>query len=245
MAVTEPKVAVITGADRGLGLALAGALAGRGWRVFAGRYLADWPDLDELVSRHEGLVTVMPLDVASMASAAGAAALVARQVARVDLLISNAGVNSPSRTLNIRDGLDYDEMQRLYDVNALGGLRAVQAFVSLMESSPVKRLCFVSSEAGSIARARRQAWHSYCMSKAALNMGVKLLHNHLRPDGFCFRVYHPGWIRSWIGGTGVRADSGGTEPAAAAEHALAHFLGDVPDEDGLTMHDWKGESWPW
>ena len=238
-------MAVITGADRGLGLALTGALAARGWRVYAGRYLADWPEFDELVSQYGDLVTAVPLDVASMASATEAAALVGKQVDRVDLLISNAGVNSPSRTRNIREGLDYDEMQRLYDVNALGGLRVVQAFLSLMESSPVKRLCFVSSEAGSITRARRDAWHSYCMSKAALNMGVKLLHNHLRPDGFRFRVYHPGWMRSWIGGTGVRADSGGVEPEAAAIHALTHLLGDVPDEDELTMHDWKGETWPW
>lgn len=237
-------MAVVTGADRGLGLALTAALAKDGWRVFAGRYLDQSPSLDEL-SRHNDQVTAVPLDVASMTSAHTAAELVAQHSDRVDLLISNAGVNSPSRTRNIRDGLDYEEMLRLYDINALGGLRVAQAFVPLMESSSVKRLCFVSSEAGSISRVRREAWHSYCMSKAALNMGVRLLHNHLRRDGFCFRVYHPGWMRSWIGGTGVRPDEGGMEPEAAAVPALAHFLGDVPDEDELTMRDHKGQTWPW
>ncbi len=238
-------MAVVTGADRGLGLALTAALLERGWRVFAGRFLPTWPALDELLTHHGQRLCIIPLDVTSTDSAAAAAASVAEQVDHVDLLISNAGANSASRTRNVRDGLDYDEMHRLYDINALGGLRAVEAFLPLLERGSARRLCFVSSEAGSITRARRDAWHCYCMSKAALNMGVRLLHNHLRPDGFCFRVYHPGWMRSWIGGTDLRAESGGMEPEAAAVPALTHFLGDVPDEDELTMHDWKGDVWPW
>lgn len=76
-------------------------------------------------------------------------------------------------------------------------------------------------------------------------MGVRLLHNHLRRDNYCFRLYHPGWIRSWIGGTELQSEKGGQEPAAAAIPALAFFLGDVADEDELVMHDGKGEVWPW
>ena len=240
-----PSVAVVTGADRGLGLALATGLAEQGWRVFAGRFLPDWPDLDRLAGQYPGMVSPIPLDVSCLGSSTAAAVAAREKTDHVDLLINNAGANSPSRTRNIRDGLDYDEMHRLYDINALGALRAVEAFLPLMESSTMKRLCFVSSEAGSISRARRDAWHCYCMSKAALNMGVRLLHNHLRPDGYSFRVYHPGWIRSWIGGTGVQPDEGGQEPEAAAAPALAYFLGNVPDEDELLMQDGKGQTWPW
>lgn len=86
------------------------------------------------------------------------------------------------------------------------------------------------------------------MSKAALNMGVKLMFNRLRPEGYTFRVYHPGWIRSYMGGT--KNDDADLEPAEAARPALAHFLqderaGSHVDEDRLVMVDWQGEEWPW
>ena len=62
----------------------------------------------------------------------------------------------------------------MFDINALGPLRVVEAFLPLMVNSGLRRLCFVSSEAGSIGDATRQSWYGYCMSKAALNMAVKV-----------------------------------------------------------------------
>jgi NAD(P)-dependent dehydrogenase (short-subunit alcohol dehydrogenase family) len=89
----------------------------------------------------------------------------------------------------------------------------------------------------------RTAWFSYCMSKAALNMGVKILFNALHPEGFTFRVYHPGWLKSYMGGTiNTRAD---LELYDAADFALAFFLKASADEDSLTLIDYKGEEWPW
>ncbi len=64
----------------------------------------------------------------------------------------------------------------------------------------MKRLCFVSSEAGSITVAHRKDGYAYCMSKASLNMAVKLMFNELRPQGYTFRLYHPGWVNSYMGG---------------------------------------------
>jgi NAD(P)-dependent dehydrogenase (short-subunit alcohol dehydrogenase family) len=129
-------------------------------------------------------------------------------------------------------------MHRLYDVNALGPLRVVEAFLPLTDRSRFKRLCFVSSEAGSIARAERKAWFGYCMSKAALNMAVRILFNDLQPAGYTFRVYHPGWIRSYIGG---KKDMEATlEPEEAAAKAIPIFLGQGEDEDRLAMVDYEG-----
>lgn len=238
------QVALVTGADRGLGLALVAGLAEQGWQVFAGQFMAAWPELGEVAQRYPEQVIPVPLDLTCLASVTAAAETVRERAGRVDLLISNAGINSPNRTRPIRTGLDYDSMHHVYDTNSLGPLRVVEAFVSLMDASPLKRLCFVSSEAGSIARARRDAWYCYCMSKAALNMGARILFNDLREEGFTFRVYHPGGIRSFIGGSGVRGE-GGQEPEAAAVPALAYFLGDLEDEDTLVMGDWRGETWPW
>jgi NAD(P)-dependent dehydrogenase (short-subunit alcohol dehydrogenase family) len=235
--------AFVTGADRGLGLALCANLLGQGWRVFAGQYMPDWPELAELAARYPGNLTAVPLDVADLESAQAAAQRVGQLAPRLDLLVNNAGVSSPTSRLTIREGLDYAELHRLLDVNAAGALRVVQAFLPLMDLSSLKRLCFVSSEAGSIGRSQRRAWFGYCMSKAALNMGIKILFNDLRPAGFTFRVYHPGWVRSYMGGKkNMEAD---LEPDEAATRAIPIFLAQRVDEDRLVLVDYQGVEWPW
>jgi NAD(P)-dependent dehydrogenase (short-subunit alcohol dehydrogenase family) len=202
--------------------------------------------LDQLATQFSDRLTVVPLDVSSRPSTQSAAEEVGRGADRVDLLVNNAGVNSPTTRRTVREEPDFDEMPRLYEINALGPLRVVEAFLPLTDESAIKRLCFVSSEAGSIARSKRQGWYGYCMSKAALNMGVRNLFNQLRPEGYTFRLYHPGWMRSYIGGT--KGTEAPLEPDEAAVPALAHFLEDYTDasaEDRLVLKDWRGEEWPW
>lgn len=235
-------IALVTGADRGLGLALCGGLLERGWRVFAGQYMPEWPELAELAAQFPGRLHCVPLDVASTASVQAAAQLVAAQADHVDVLINNAGVTSPTNHRDLREPQDYAEMHRLYDVNTLGPIRVVEAFLPLTDRGAWKRLCFVSSEAGSVGRAARTAWYGYCMSKAALNMAVKLMFNHLRPEGYTFRLYHPGWVRSYMGGQkNMEAD---LEPVDAAARALPIFLEARPDEERLELVDYQGEIWP-
>jgi NAD(P)-dependent dehydrogenase (short-subunit alcohol dehydrogenase family) len=205
--------------------------------------MPDWPELSQLASRYPDSLTIVPLDIASIDSARAAAQVVAETADHVDLLINNAGVSSRTSARNIREPQDYGEMHRMFDVNALGPLRVVEAFMPLLDRGGLKRLCFVSSEAGSINNAQRKSWFGYCMSKAALNMGVRLLFNHLHPEGYTFRVYHPGWMRTYMSGAkNPRADM---EPEEAAVPALAYFLGDLADEGRLVLRDWRGREWPW
>lgn len=237
------QTAFVTGADRGLGLGLCAGLLHQGWQVFAGQYIRDWPELDALAQRFPDALRLVPLNVRSIDSAQAAAQAVSNMADGVDVLINNAGVNSPTSPRSIREPQDYAEMHRLYDTNALGALRVVEAFLPLLDRRAGKRLCFVSSEAGSIGGAQRTSWYGYCMSKAALNMATRLLFNHLRPDGYTFRVYHPGWVRSYIGGSkNTNAD---LEPEEAAVPALAYFLQERHDEDRLVLRDWQGSEWPW
>lgn len=242
----ERKVAVVTGADRGLGHALATRLLALGYRVFAGQNLPDWPELSELSKQHPDALRIVPLDVSRMESVQAAAQIVASETGLVDLLINNAGVNSPTSERTIRQPQDYDEMRRLIEVNTLGPIRMVEAFLPLMDAGTMKRVCFVSSEAGSINRSARPAWYGYCMSKAALNMAVRNMFNCLRPDDYTFRVYHPGWVRSYIGG-GVKNMTAELEPEVAAQPAIAYFTSVLAggEEDRLVMRDWQGREWPW
>ena len=237
------RTVFVTGGDRGLGFALCAGLLEQCWKVFAGQYMPELPDLSKLVATYPGRLHIIPLDVSSMESIQSAAQVVELHTDHIDMLINNAGVISSTILRSIREPQDYTEMHRLYDVNALGPLRMMESFLHLTDKSSIKRLCFVSSEAGSITEAYRTAWYTYCMSKSALNMGVKILFNDLQPEGYTFRVYDPGWIRSYMFG---KKDMEATlEPEEAAAKAIPIFLSRREDEDRLRLEDYKGKEWAW
>ena len=197
-------------------------------------------ELAALARQYPSALHTIPLDVGSIESTRAAAQTAGEQSDHLDLLINNAGVLSPTMYRSIREPQDYAEMHRLYDVNALGPLRVVEAFLPLMDRGAMKRLCFVSSEAGSIARCSRTSWYSYCMSKTALNMAVRILFNHLRPEGYTFRLYHPGWMRTYMSGQkNAEAD---LEPEEAAARAIPFFVEIVRMRTALSWSTTWGKS---
>ena len=231
--------AMVTGADRGLGLEICARLLERGWKVFAGRYMADWTELDALEKAWPDALVLVPLDVSSTASVGNAAREVARRTESIDLLVNNAGISC--REGDALDGLDLSASLRVFDTNSLGPVRMVEFFLPLMQAG-LKRLCFVSSEAGSISVCARDRMYSYCMSKTALNMAIRLMQGELLPRGYTFRAYHPGWLRSYM--QGKRSENGKVEPADSAATAVAQFLADADDEARLELLDWEGNAWP-
>jgi NAD(P)-dependent dehydrogenase (short-subunit alcohol dehydrogenase family) len=235
-------IALVTGADRGLGFSLADQLASQGWTVFAGQFAPDWPDLRALRQKHGERLRIIPLNVGDSDSVRSAATAVGALADRVDLLINSAGVISDTSARNLREPQDFAEMHRQFDINSLGPLRVCEAFLALTDRSEMKRLAFVSSEAGSIGRTKRTSWYGYCMSKAALNMAVAILFNHLRPEGYTFRLYHPGFMRSYM--HGYKNTTAKLEPDEAAGMALRYFLGEQ-DESRLVLRDYEGQEWIW
>lgn len=220
----------ITGADRGVGLSLCDVFAGAGWRVLAGQFIPDWPDLSALAARHPDRLTILPLDVGDTTSVVEAAAATARLLAGqpLDMLVSNAGIARGA----LRD---------ILGVNAIAALRLVDHLLPLMEGG-LRRLCFVSSEAGSITLQHRDGGSDYCVSKAALNMAVRLLFEQLQPQGYTFRLYHPGWVRSYM--MGHKNEQGNFEPEEAAAAGYAHFCADKAAEDVLALTDICDMDWP-
>jgi len=74
-------------------------------------------------------------------------------------------------------------------------------------------------------------------------MGVKILYNDLYPNGYTFRVYHPGWIRSYM--SGEKNMQATLEPEEAASKAIPILLGQREDEGRLVLVDYEGKEWPW
>jgi len=95
----------------GLGFALTEALLARGWRVFAGQYLPDWPDLVNLTRQYPGMLIPIRLDVTDEGSVQFCRKTVASSSEAVDMLINNAGITSPTSPRSIREELDFTEMK--------------------------------------------------------------------------------------------------------------------------------------
>lgn len=189
----EGKRALITGAGRGIGLGLARAYAGRGWRVLAA-VRGPSAELDALAAG--GRVAVLPLDVGSNDSARQARALAGDEP--IDVLINNAGLNGgPQRA----PGMDLARAEQILSVNALGPLRVYDAFVDLLRRAPAGKLVNISSDSGSLGAFRPSGKPEYAMSKAALN-ALTLWQAAQEPSLVCVSL-HPGWVRTAIGGQGA------------------------------------------
>ena len=226
------KSVFITGADRGIGFALSKCFLENGWLVFAGRYMGEWTELDGLKQEYGERLSLVNLDVGSKESVSEAAKAVGEQVDCLDMLVNCAGI--------FQNGSS-EAMIQCLNINTLGPIRMAEAFLPLMEQGE-KRLCFFSSEAGSITLAHRKGDTAYCVSKTCLNMAVRLMFEKLQPQGYRFRLYHPGWVRSYM--SGQKSTEGNFEPDESAAAAYEQFTSDRNWEDVLIMSDISGEIWP-
>jgi len=226
------KTVLITGADRGIGFALCECFLKNGWTVMAGQYMPDWKELEKLKEIYQDRLFLIPLDVSDTESVRRAYVAVSEKIDVLDILVNNAGI--------IRDD-SCESVLSTFNTNTLGPVRMVEIFLPLMEKG-MKRLCFVSSEAGSITAAHRTSNFAYCMSKTALNMAVRLMFNSLRSRGYTFRLYHPGWVKSYM--SGRKSEAGTYEPEETAASAFSQFIEDRDWEDALVLTDINNLSWP-
>ncbi|ASO19708.1 NAD(P)-dependent dehydrogenase (short-subunit alcohol dehydrogenase family) [Actinoalloteichus hoggarensis] len=182
------RTALITGANRGLGRAVAAVLHARGLRVvLAGR---DRTSVAEAVAEMGGPASGCVLDVTDAASVAAARAL----IGPVDVLVNNAGV--------LRDGgtdpltVDLDLVRDTLAVNVLGSWRVSQAFVPDMVSRRWGRVVFVSSGTGSFANGLFTGAPGYSVSKTALNGLTTMLAAQTENTGVLVNAVNPGPTRT-------------------------------------------------
>ncbi len=211
------KTAYVTGADRGLGLGFVKVLVENGYKVYAGSFMPDWHELKEAAAEHPGDITIVPLNVGNQQSVDDAAAVIAKDTDSLNLLVNNAGIVA-DRSNTILDEMFFDDMLKLYDINALGTLRVTKSVIGLLLKAEEKMLVNISSAAGSVGTVTRTNQYGYTMSKAAINMQSKLIYNHFHEQGLQVRAVHPGWMHTRLFGDDLeRMKEAPFEPDDAAK----------------------------
>jgi NAD(P)-dependent dehydrogenase (short-subunit alcohol dehydrogenase family) len=222
----KSPLAVVTGANRGIGLALTSLLKQRGYDVVAACRSGS-SALTEL-----GVSVVDGVDVAEQAGITKlSAALAGREI---DLLINNAGILRWETGL---DQLDFEAVRQQFEVNALGPLRVTQALRGQLRKG--SKVALITSRMGSIGDNSSGGSYGYRMSKAALNMAGKSLAHDLKGAGIAVAVLHPGMVK-----TEMIAGHGQIEPEDAARGLLARIEALTLESSGGFWHQ-NGEVLPW
>jgi NAD(P)-dependent dehydrogenase (short-subunit alcohol dehydrogenase family) len=217
---------IVTGANKGIGLALVAELKNRGHHVLAACRTSS-PELARL-----GAEVVEGVDVASDR---GIAALVAAVGTRsIDLLVNNAGILIWGDSLG---ELDVEGIRKQFEVNALAPLRVTDALRQRL--APGAKVALITSRMGSIDDNSSGAAYGYRMSKAALNMAGKSLAVDLRPRGVAVAILHPGMVK-----TDMTGAHGQVEPGDAARDLVARIDELTLESSGGFWHA-KGQRLPW
>ena len=192
----EPAVAVVTGANRGIGLDVCRQLAALGYAVVLG---SRDPDKGRAAADRLGSPRVVScrLDVADEASVRAAADWVGARFGRCDALVNNAAIDyDPAERASSADlGVVHDAME----TNLFGAWRTTLAFLPLLRASGHGRIVNVSSESGSLASMGAGA-PAYSVSKASMNALTRILAAELRPAGILVNAICPGWTATDMGG---------------------------------------------
>ena len=227
---------LITGANRGLGLALTKQYAAHGWRVFAGcRDVDASSQLNAVAAAAGGNLTVHGLDVTDGASVAALAATLSDET--VDVLLNNAGVYL-DKTGGFGESR-FDDWEETFRVNTCAPMRVAEAFVEHLARGERKQIVSISSVMGSQAENTDGGAYAYRASKAALNAVCRSLSADLRDRGITVVVLHPGWVSTDMGGSDAPVT-----PAESA-HGIRAVIDGLTAADSGRFLGYDGVEIPW
>ena len=221
------KIAVVTGANRGIGLEIAGQLARKKYFVILTsrdekKGLAACRDMQQ-----EGLsVRHHVLDVAQEVSISAFAEFVKKEFGRCDVLVNNAGIfpdTQDASTSSWPSVLDTDTqtVRRAMETNVYGPMLLCQGLVPLMKKNDYGRIVNLSSGMGQLTN-MNGGCPAYRISKTSLNALTRILADELREDNICVNSMCPGWVKTDMGGPGAtRSVEEGADTAI--------FLATLPD----------------
>jgi NAD(P)-dependent dehydrogenase (short-subunit alcohol dehydrogenase family) len=203
--MADARIALVTGANRGIGLEVARQLLRAGCTVWLGaRDLRRGADAASLL-RENGHVEFQELDVTSDASVTEAVANISRQSGRLDILINNAGIALDTNTPPSQVPLN--TVRATFDVNVFGCIRVTSAFLPLLRKSSSARIVMVSSDMSSHTRQTDPSFAyyqlnpmAYISSKAALNAVTIAFSKELVDEGIKVNAANPGFTATDLNG---------------------------------------------
>lgn len=233
--MADPRISLVTGANRGIGLEVCRQLAQLGDAVIlASRDLEKGQQAAQQLAKSGLKVDAIQLDVTDAGSAAQAVQYIESRYDRLDVLVNNAAIlyDTWENILNA----DLETMQQAFETNTLAALRMAQNCLPLLRKSAHGRIVNVSSEAGSLASIGSGS-PAYNLSKAGLNAITLMLSKALRNEHLLVNAVCPGWVATDMGGRGGRPVS---EGAASVVWAVT-----LPDNGPTGGFFRDGKSIPW
>ncbi len=219
------KTALITGANRGIGLELARHYAANGWQVI-GVCRETSNELDEIASK-----VIDEIDLTTEKSIATLKQALAG--VSIDLLINNAGLLKDEQLGKI----DFESIQEQMEINAYAPLRVTDALVGQINSGG--KIANITSRMGSIADNTSGGRYGYRASKAALNAFGKSLAEDLKPNNIAVAQLHPGYVKTRM------VNFGGMITPAEAAAGLAARIDELSIENTGSFWHSNGELLPW
>ncbi|MEN8674995.1 SDR family oxidoreductase [Nocardioides sp.] len=224
----DQKVALVTGANKGIGYEIAAGLGALGWSVGVGARDEARREAAVVSLRERGVDAFgVPLDVTDNASVAAAAQLVGEEKGRLDVLVNNAGITGSADQLPTT--VDLDTVRRAVDVNVYGVIRMTNAFLPLLRRSASPRIVNMSSGVGSLTRQSANDGSTgpisvaYSPSKTFLNAVTVQYAKELADTGILINAACPGFVATDLNGfRGTRTPEQGA--------AIALHLATLPDD---------------
>jgi NAD(P)-dependent dehydrogenase (short-subunit alcohol dehydrogenase family) len=195
---------LITGANRGLGLEFCRQYAEKGWDVIACcRDPAQAKELNELSQRYTS-IQIEALDVAQFDEIDNLSTKLSDT--RIDVLINNAGIYGDQSNHGFGQ-LDYQAWLNTLTINAQAPIKMAEAFLPKIKLGSKKLIVNISSLMGSVSDNDSGGSILYRSSKAALNASMKSLSIDLRSQGVGVLIFHPGWVKTDMGGANALIDA--------------------------------------
>lgn len=242
---TSNKIALVTGATRGIGLETVRQLASEGVHTLLAGRSRDSAVQAALKLQAEGLpVEALVLDVTDPASITAAVAAVANRHGRLDILVNNAGILVDDPALKVSEQTQ-ETWRRTFDTNVFGLIAITQAFLPLLHASSAGRIVNVSSILGSVTLHGDPAspiydfkLPAYNVSKSAVNAWTVQLAHELRDTRIKVNAIHPGYVR-----TDMNAGEGAMDiPDGARTSVRLALVGDDGPQGGFFHLD---DRLPW
>jgi NAD(P)-dependent dehydrogenase (short-subunit alcohol dehydrogenase family) len=221
---------LVTGANRGIGLELARNYAERGWTVIATARKPEKADALNAIAAKNDNVTVEQMDLLDLD---GIDALAARlKDVPIDVLLNNAAMLGEPNDQTLGN-LDYDLMKQVLNVNVVGTMKMVEAFIPQVEKSDQKKIVAITSTQGSISSIRSPGLVFYNTSKTALNMVMKSNSRALKKQGITVALVSPGAVDTDM--MNLALDRAGVSFKLLTPQASAEAVINVIDQYGLDM----------